>query len=63
MQMKKVLFINGQREEIADIFCDRAPDGFDVSWRPCSLSYNEKTGMIKDVEFLVLHPAVVSQSV
>jgi phosphoglycerate dehydrogenase-like enzyme len=61
--MKKVLFINGQRQEIANIFCEKAPEGFDVSWRPYSLSENEKAGMIKDVEFLVLHPAVVSQSV
>jgi phosphoglycerate dehydrogenase-like enzyme len=61
--MKKVLFINGQREEIANIFCEKAPEGFDVSWRPYSLKDNEKAAMIKDVEFLVLHPAVVSQSV
>jgi phosphoglycerate dehydrogenase-like enzyme len=60
--MKKVLFINGQREEIADIFCEKAPEGFDVSWRPHSLNDNEKAGLIKDVEFLVLHPAVVSQN-
>jgi phosphoglycerate dehydrogenase-like enzyme len=61
--MKKVLFINGQREEIANIFCGMAPEGFDVSWRPYSLNDNEKAGMIKDVEFLALHPAAVSQTV
>jgi phosphoglycerate dehydrogenase-like enzyme len=61
--MKKVLFINGQREEIAKIFCEKAPADFDVSWRPYSLSDNEKAGMIQDVEFLVLHPAVVSQRI
>jgi phosphoglycerate dehydrogenase-like enzyme len=61
--MKKVLFINGQREEVANIFYEKAPEGFDVSWRPYPLNDNEKADMIKDVEFLVLHPAVVSQSV
>jgi len=61
--MKKVLFINGQREEIANIFCEKTPEGFDVSWRPYNLNDNEKAGMIEDVEFLVLHPAAVSQSV
>ena len=61
--MKKVLFINGQREEIANIFCEKTPEGFDVSWRPYNLNDNEKAGMIKDVEFLVLHPAAVSQGV
>jgi phosphoglycerate dehydrogenase-like enzyme len=63
MQMKKVLFINGQRKEIANIFSEKAPEGFAVSWRPYSLNDNEKAAMIKDVEFLVLHPAAVSQSV
>ena len=61
--MKKVLFINGQREEVANIFYKKAPEGFDVSWRPYPLNDNEKADRIKDVEFLVLHPAVVSQSV
>jgi len=61
--MKKVLFINGQREEVANIFCEKAPEGFNVSWQPYPLNDNEKADMIKDVEFLVLHPAVVSQSV
>jgi phosphoglycerate dehydrogenase-like enzyme len=58
--MKKALFINGQREEIAKIVCDKAPEGFDVSWLPYRASDNEKSGMIKDAEFLVLHPAAVS---
>src|SRR4030042_3103864 len=61
--MKKVLFINGQREEVANIFCEKAPEGFNVSWQPYPCNENEKAAMIKDVEFLVLHPAVVSQSV
>ena len=60
--MKRVLFINGQREEIANIFCNMAPAGFDVSWRPYSLNDDEKAAIIKDVDFLALHPAAVSQS-
>jgi phosphoglycerate dehydrogenase-like enzyme len=63
VQMKKVLFINGQREEIASIFCEKALEGFDVSWQPYSLDENEKASLVKDVEFLVLHPAVISQTV
>jgi phosphoglycerate dehydrogenase-like enzyme len=61
--MKKVLFITGQREEVANIFCGKAPEGFDVSWRPYPLNDHEAAEVIKDVEFLVLHPAAVSQSV
>jgi phosphoglycerate dehydrogenase-like enzyme len=61
--MKKVLFITGQREEVTNIFCGKAPEGFDVSWRPYPLNDPEAADVIKDVEFLVLHPAAVSQSV
>ena len=59
--MNNVLFINGQREEIAEIFCGMALEGFDVSWRPYSLNEDEKARLIKDAEFLVLHPATISQ--
>lgn len=61
--MRKVLFFNGQHEQVANIFCEKAPEGFDVSWRPHRLSDNEKADLIKDVEFLVLHPAVISGNV
>ncbi|MCL5808579.1 MAG: 2-hydroxyacid dehydrogenase [Deltaproteobacteria bacterium] len=61
--MYKVLFFNGQSEQVANIFCEKIPEGFDVSWRPHRLSDNEKTDLIRDVEFLVLHPAVISGSV
>ncbi|MDA8125944.1 MAG: 2-hydroxyacid dehydrogenase [Deltaproteobacteria bacterium] len=58
--MKKVLFITGQREEVAKIFCGKAPEGFAVSWQPYPLQ--DKT-LLKEVEFLVLHPAAVSQEI
>jgi phosphoglycerate dehydrogenase-like enzyme len=59
--MNKVLFINGQRGEIANIFCGMAPDGFEVSWQPYSVSEGEKAKQIQEVEFLVLHPATISE--
>ena len=40
--MKKVLFITGQREEVAKIFCDKAPAGFDVSWLPYPRAITKK---------------------
>lgn len=58
--MEKVLFINGQREEVAKIFSQKAPEGFDVSWRPYPLKDHEKADIVKDVGFLVLHPAEIS---
>jgi phosphoglycerate dehydrogenase-like enzyme len=60
--MNKVLFINGQHDEIANIFCGMAPGGFDVSWQPYGLSESEKANRIQEVEFLVLHPATISAS-
>ena len=60
--MSKVLFINGQREEIANIFCGKALAGFDVSWIPYKTDETEKAKLIADVEFLVLHPAAISAS-
>jgi phosphoglycerate dehydrogenase-like enzyme len=61
VQVTRVLFINGQREEIANIFSERAPAGFDVSWRPYSLGEKDKAALVRDVPFLVLHPASISQ--
>ncbi|MHB9099294.1 MAG: NAD(P)-dependent oxidoreductase, partial [Syntrophales bacterium] len=61
--MHKVLFFNGQNEQVANIFSGKAPKGFDVSWRPDHLNHNEKAALIQDVEFLVLFPAVLSGSV
>ena len=59
--MNGVLFINGQREEIAKIFCGMALEGFQVSWVPYSLSEDEKAKLIRDVEVVVLHPAAISE--
>lgn len=61
--MRKVLFFNGQSELVANIFCEKVPEGFDVSWKPHRLSDNEKIDLIRDVEFLVLHPAAISVDV
>jgi phosphoglycerate dehydrogenase-like enzyme len=61
--MHKVLFLTGQNEQVANIFCEKAPGDFTVSWRPIDLNDDEKAALIKDVEFLVIHPAVISDSV
>jgi phosphoglycerate dehydrogenase-like enzyme len=60
--MSKVLFINGQREEIANIFCAKALPVFDVFWVPYKLDEEEKAVLIRDVDYLVLHPATISAS-
>ncbi len=61
--MHKVLFFSGQREQVGNIFCERAPEGFDASWRPHNLNDNEKKDLIKGVEYLVLHPGAIAGSV
>jgi phosphoglycerate dehydrogenase-like enzyme len=61
-RMHTVLFFNGQSKIIADIFFEKAPEGFDGSWKPFQLSNEEKADLIRNVEFLVLHPAEISGS-
>ncbi len=51
----KVLFFNGQSKVVADILSEKAPEGFDVSWKPYQLSNEEKADLIRNLEFLVLH--------
>ena len=60
--MHSVLFINGQSKVIADIFFEKAPEGFAGSWKPFQLSHGEKADLVRNVEFLVLHPAEISGS-
>ena len=61
--MHKVLFFTGHREQVGNIFCQKAPEGFDASWRPDDLNENEKKELVRDVEFLVLHPGAISGGV
>lgn len=60
--MNKVLFINGQTEWVAKVFEDGRPrEGFEVSWRPKKASDQEKLPLIREADFLVLHPAEISE--
>ena len=61
--MSKVLLINGQGQQVADTFYSLAPAGFDIAWIPASLSDAEKIEHLRDVEFVVLHPATLSGNV
>jgi phosphoglycerate dehydrogenase-like enzyme len=61
--MRKVLFFCGQSQQVADIFCGMKPERFEVSSQPHRLDDNEKIALIKNVEFLVLHPAEISENV
>lgn len=61
--MSKVLLINGQGQEVATIFAGLAPDGFDIAWIPSKLGDAEKIDHLRDVEYVVLHPAALSGAV
>lgn len=61
--MSKVLLINGQGQPVADTFTALAPGGVDMAWIPSSLSDAEKIEHLRDVEFVVLHPAALSGAV
>ena len=61
--MSKVLLINGQSQQVADTFNALAPAGFETAWIAASLSDAEKIEHLRDVEFVVLHPAAISGAV
>ena len=61
--MSKVLFLNGNAQRVADIFCEMAPEGFEVSYASSKLSDAEKISLIKDAEYVMLHPGVISGDV
>ncbi len=60
--MFKVSFINGLGELVAEIFQKMAPsEGFETAWRPYQLSDDEKLPLVQEADFLVLHPAQISE--
>lgn len=61
--MSKVLLINGQGQPVADTFYSLAPAGFEIAWIPAGLSDAEKIEHLRDVEFVVLHPATLPGAV
>ncbi|SMC45368.1 NAD(P)-dependent oxidoreductase [Sporomusa malonica] len=58
--MGKVLFLNGNDQRVVDIFCEMAPDGFEISYASSKLSDEEKINLMQDVEYVMLHPGVIS---
>jgi len=61
--MPKALFFSGQREEVGNLFCEQAPEGFEASWRRHDLSDDEKKDLVRNVDFLVLHPGAIAGGV
>ena len=61
--MKKVLFFNGQSDDVAAIVRQCMPPGFDLEVRPSSSSAVEKAALVQDVDYLILHPAEMSRAV
>ena len=59
--VNKVLFINGQKEWVAEVFQKGTPpEGFEVSWVPFRAPDQEKTPLLSEANFLVMHPAEIS---
>ncbi len=58
--MPRVLFFNGQGERVAEIFGGMAPLGFQATWRPHRIPNEEKLPLVRETEFLVLHPAEIA---
>jgi phosphoglycerate dehydrogenase-like enzyme len=60
INVHRALFINGQKEWVAEVFQNDAPPGFDVSWRPFRAADEQKIPVLEEADFLVLHPAEIS---
>lgn len=58
--MSKVVFFTGQGQEVIDIFEGMRPEGFEVASRSHRISDEEKLPLVKDMDYLVLHPAEFS---
>ncbi|TCL39845.1 glyoxylate reductase/D-3-phosphoglycerate dehydrogenase [Anaerospora hongkongensis] len=61
--MKKVLFFSGLRQDVVTIFGEMMPEGFELAWHSHSISNLEKVRLIREAEFLVLHPGELADSV
>lgn len=61
--MHRVLFINGQSQEVADIVGNSAPKGFVLDICSSRLSEREKIERVARADFLILHPAELCRSV
>jgi len=55
------LFINGQNEWVAGIFEKGAPAGYTAKWVFKQAPNEDKLALLKEAEFLVLHPAAISE--
>lgn len=61
--MYKVLFINGQSQDVADIVVRSAAEGFTLEVCSSKLSEQEKIERVREAEFLILHPADLCRNV
>lgn len=61
--MSKVVFLSGQPQQAADIFMKNLPAGFSAASYSSRLKDEEKIELLRDVEYLVLHPAELSETV
>lgn len=63
--MKRILFINGQSQDVADIFSGMKPEGAEYETRciPANLDDGEKIKALEGIEYLILHPATLSADI
>ncbi len=61
--MNKVVFFNGNDQRVADIFGEMVPEGFEAVVASSEWSDADKIELLADVEYVVLHPGVVSGEV
>jgi phosphoglycerate dehydrogenase-like enzyme len=59
--MYKTIFLSGQSDSVSEILRNAMPQGFCLDVFPSSLSESEKAERVQDVEFIILHPAVIGR--
>jgi len=63
MSKAKVFFISGQKEWVAEILKECMPsEGFELEWRPYDAPEEEKLPFVQEAEYIVLHPADISEN-
>lgn len=60
--MAKVVFINGGGPKVEKVFLDTAQPGYEAVVLPKETDETTKQAVLKDAEFLVLHPAAIADN-
>ena len=61
--MPKVIFFTFQSQEVAQLLIRHAPRDYEILVHPMTLPDEEKIPLVRDADFLILHPSQISERV